>query len=80
MKNLFRFFFLVVFSFSFSQKPQPISALQSGPMVGYCEMTEAMIWLQTTKIASVRIEYFAIDKPSAVFVSDTYSTDRKSTV
>ena len=50
--------------------------LQSGPMVGYCEMTEAALWLQTTKLATVRIEYFNIDKPAAVFVSENYTTTK----
>ena len=43
--------------------------LQSGPMVGYCEMKEAMIWLQTTKDALVKIDYYAIDNPKEKFSS-----------
>ncbi len=77
MKKIIFILLISIFSIGFSQKSQPISALQSGPMVGYCEMTEAMIWLQTTKIASVKVEYFAIDKPSEVFLSDNYSTSKE---
>ena len=44
-------------------------------MVGYCEMKEAMIWLQTTKEAKVKIEYFAIDAPNDTFSSDTYKSE-----
>ena len=50
--------------------------LQSGPMVGYCEMTEAAIWLQTTKPATVCIEYFNIDEPKIVFRSENYTTTK----
>ena len=50
--------------------------LQSGPMVGYCEMKEAVIWLQSTKAATARIEYFAIDEPKKVFVSENYTTSK----
>jgi alkaline phosphatase D len=50
--------------------------LQSGPMVGYCEMKEAMIWLQTTTPAVVRIEYFAIDEPKKILSSEKYSTSK----
>jgi alkaline phosphatase D len=45
-------------------------------MVGYCEMKEAMIWLQTTKNVSVKIEYYALDNPKEVFISSQYSTSK----
>jgi alkaline phosphatase D len=50
------------------------NTLQSGPMVGYCEMTEAVIWLQTTKSAVVKIEYSSVDDASKVFTSENYTT------
>ncbi len=65
----------LIFNIGFSQKSN--STLQSGPMVGYCEMTEAVIWLQTNKIANVKIEYFTVENPSEIFVSDTYSTTKE---
>jgi alkaline phosphatase D len=43
MKNFTKLFFLLFLTYGFSQK----TLLQSGPMVGYSEMKEAMIWLQT---------------------------------
>ncbi len=67
----------LILNVGFSQKSKSNSTLQSGPMVGYCEMTEAMIWLQTNKIADVKIEYFAVENPSEIFVSDTYSTTKE---
>jgi alkaline phosphatase D len=51
--------------------------LQSGPMVGYCEMKEAVIWLQTTENVPAKIEYFATDNPMTVFVSDTYTSSKE---
>jgi len=69
--------FLLAFCFystvTFAQK----SLLQSGPMVGYCEMTEALIWVQTKKEAKVKIEYFAIDNPQNVFVSSSLDTKKE---
>ena len=41
----------------FSQK----NILQSGPMVGYSEMREVMLWIQTTKEAKVHFEYWKKD-------------------
>jgi len=52
--------------------------LQSGPMVGYCEMKEAMIWLQTEKPAAVYIEYYAIDNTKEVFQSSIYNTTKEN--
>lgn len=70
MKNIFLSLMLLVTINGFSQK----NLLQSGPMVGYCEMTEAVIWAQTTTKAAVRVDYFAIDKPAEVFSSNTYQS------
>jgi alkaline phosphatase D len=72
MKNLILFIFLFV-SFSISAQN---NLLQAGPMVGYCEMTEAVIWIQTKENVPVKIEYFAIDNPTAVFFSDTYNSSK----
>ena len=66
MKKTFQLLCILFISYSFAQN----SILQSGPMVGYCEMTETVIWLQTNKKASVKIAYFALDNPSKIFYSD----------
>ena len=76
MKKLCILLFLTFTLIGFSQKLKSNIALQSGPMVGYCEMTEAMIWLQTTNLATIKIEYFAIDNPAVIFTSDNYSTTK----
>ena len=70
-KKIMRIFLaFLLFSISiFSQ-----NNLQSGPMVGYCEMKEAMIWLQTEKLASVYIEYYDIEKTKEVFQSVIHTT------
>ena len=74
MKNIFLSLLISCCFFGFSQK----TLLQSGPMVGYCEMTEAVIWAQTTKEASVRVDYYAKDKPSEVFSSKTYKSSENN--
>ena len=70
MKNIFLSFILLVTVNGFCQK----NLLQSGPMVGYCEMTEAVIWTQTTQAADVRVDYYAKDKPTVVLSSKTYKS------
>lgn len=73
MKKIFQLFFLLFISFGFSQN----SILQSGPMVGYCEMKEATIWLQTKKNATVKVSYFTIENPSKIFYSENYNSSKE---
>lgn len=54
------------------------SLINSGPMVGYCEFKEAMIWLQTNKNESVRIDYYALDNPKQLFSSPVVSSTKDS--
>ena len=71
MRILFAF---LLFSISvFSQ-----NNLQSGPMVGYCEMKEAMIWFQTKKPASVYVEYYSVDNSSPIFQSEKYQSTKEN--
>ena len=39
------------------------AGLQSGPMIGYVDMFEALVWVQTKGNATVHIEYWEQDKP-----------------
>ena len=68
------FYFTIVLLFSISILAQ--NNLKSGPMVGYSEMKEAVIWLQTEKEASVFIEYYNIDEKTTVLKSELYSTKK----
>lgn len=53
------------------------SLLQSGPMLGFCEFREAVIWLQTKKEADVYIEYFDKNMPENSFFSDHFITRKQ---
>ncbi|MDO8368250.1 MAG: alkaline phosphatase D family protein [Saprospiraceae bacterium] len=37
-------------------------ALQNGPMLGYVEMTEALVWVQTKSFSGVQVEYWPTGK------------------
>lgn len=54
------------------------SLLQSGPMVGYCEMTEAKIWVQTTTAAQVKIMYSPIENAKEIYYSNEVLTSKDS--
>lgn len=62
-------FFLV--SSSFAQA----DLLRSGPMVGYSEMREVMLWVQTKTPAKVKIAYFDQANPSAKLYTKEILTD-----
>lgn len=72
-KNIYLFFLLSI-QLLISQN----SFLQSGPMVGYCEMKEALIWLQTKQTATAKIDYFAIDTPTEVYTSETLTSTQEN--
>ena len=63
--------FISFYFFSaFAQK----SVLQSGPMLGYSEMKEVLLWVQTNQAATVQFDYWNIEKPN-----DRFSTPAKLT-
>ncbi|NDK57140.1 alkaline phosphatase D family protein [Pontibacter fetidus] len=49
--------------------------LQSGPMLGYSEMREVKLWVQTKAPANVKIKYWAKDNPATVYTTATLKTD-----
>lgn len=50
--------------------------LQSGPMLGYADMREAMIWLQTTREAEVFVVYCDVTKPNRNLVTNKVKTSK----
>lgn len=53
------------------------SLLQSGPMVGYSEMKEVSLWIQTKAEAKVKIGYWEKDFPKTKFYTKEYLTSDK---
>ncbi len=51
--------------------------LQSGPMVGYAEMMEAMLWVQTKSAASVQIAYWAAGQKSDTLLTNPVLTAKE---
>jgi alkaline phosphatase D len=49
--------------------------LQSGPMLGYSDFREVLIWVQTTEAADVKIEYF--DETGQSHFTETVRTSRE---
>ncbi|MEZ4826956.1 MAG: alkaline phosphatase D family protein [Bacteroidia bacterium] len=68
------YFFLLFFtSFGlFAQQEEDL--LLSGPMVGYCEMREVMLWVQTNGPALVQFEYSTGQGSKIIYKTETYQT------
>lgn len=69
---MFRFFVVAYafVSFLFSQT----SVLRSGPMVGYGQMTEVLLWVQTTTAATVQYRYWDTANPNTILKSAAVRT------
>lgn len=50
--------------------------IQSGPMLGYSEMREVMIWVQTTKQVKVKASYWVVSTPGTKFYTDEITTSK----
>ena len=55
---------------SFAQK----DLLQSGPMLGYTDMRETAIWVQTKREATVLVKYWLPDNPDSVLITNSSTT------
>lgn len=62
---------LISASLAMAQK----SLLQAGPMLGYSQMREALVWVQTTESADVQIKYF-LNKDSEVHSTQVLTTEK----
>ncbi len=51
--------------------------LQSGPMLGYIEMREALVWVQTKEAATVKIGYKELGGSGKELFTDSYATQKQ---
>ncbi len=61
-----------------SIRAQSDKILQSGPMVGYTEMREALLWVQTQQEAEVYFSYSTKTSPETVFRTTSVRTEKSS--
>ncbi len=76
MKLRFVLFFVFIFiqyNFIYAQK----SLLQSGPMLGYSEMKEVMLWVQTNKSAEVKVQYYLKGSTSNKYWTNSIVTKKE---
>lgn len=72
ISSLFLLFFL--FGQSIALGAQTTAGLEAGPMLGYGDMREALVWLQTKGGADARIRYWKKSQPDLSFTSETVRT------
>ncbi len=73
MRNLLPFLIFGAISPCFSQK----NLLQSGPMLGYVDMKEALVWVQTTGPATAQLVYWDSTETAKKHFSDLVQTAKK---
>lgn len=54
--------------------PKGNAGLQSGPMLGYADMFEVLIWVQTKSESAVRVEYWDAEKTDQKYFTETVQT------
>ncbi len=76
---------LVQLNFAFAQNPSTVAhspspaemGLRSGPMLGYSELTEVALWVQTTRPAQVQFRYWIEGQPYTSQLSAAVATTRE---
>jgi alkaline phosphatase D len=64
-------FFVLISSIGFAQ-------IKAGPMLGYSEMREVLLWVQTEKADLVKFGYWDLQKPEEKFFTDEIKTNKES--
>ena len=55
-------------------RPDVTALLRSGPMLGYSEMTETVVWLQTRRQCRVQLRFWKQNQPDTARLSDEFET------
>ena len=58
MKYFIHLVICLLFTTAIHQAAAQKSLLQSGPMLGYTDMLESMLWVQTKSVAKVQVAYW----------------------
>jgi alkaline phosphatase D len=80
-KILVWFWILVGLSLSVAAQQSPPNSsswLRSGPMLGYSEMTETVVWLQTRRPVTAQIRFWKRGMPESTRLSRIVKTDEKN--
>ncbi len=78
IKTLFLFGLQCLFFIGLGMDSISQNLLQSGPMLGYNEMREVAVWLQTKEAADVYLEYWAEGDASKILKTNTVSTEKQN--
>ncbi|MDX2196106.1 MAG: alkaline phosphatase D family protein [Cytophagales bacterium] len=70
--------FILIFTLYFPILSVCQSPVQSGPMVGYADMREALLWIQTTKASKVKFTYYETTLPGTKYSTDEIMTTKNN--
>lgn len=75
MNNIRKLISVLLISLTVSTSAQS-TFLQSGPMVGYSEMLEVPVWVQTTKTANVQMVYWPLNDKGVAHYTNVVITEK----
>jgi alkaline phosphatase D len=75
MRKIFSIYLLLIFSAVVVAAQANSAVLRSGPMLGYSEMTETVVWLQTRVPARAQIRFWKHSAPKNVKSSQVVQTN-----
>ena len=75
LKRAISFYFLLILC-GFSPLKAQNNLLASGPMNGYSQMREALVWVQTTEAVAVKMEYWDKAVPGTKHFTETVTTSK----
>lgn len=67
----------VIFAQPGQPSPDPSAWLRSGPMFGYAEIQETVLWLQTRDPRRVSVRFWPVEAPEASRLSAPFTTSRE---
>lgn len=73
MRTLFYLILCSLPGFLSAQSP----LLQSGPMLGYIDTREALLWVQTTEEAEVQFAYWPVNQPDQKYITRSIQTQKE---
>lgn len=77
MKTFAKFLLFILLACSHLQVFTQSELLQSGPMVGYTDMVEALLWVQTNEAAEVLFTYNPVGEPNEIYRTQFINTNEK---
>ena len=76
VKSISDWYIIILYIFLLGFAASAIGQVAAGPMLGYSEMREVVIWVQTQKESQIQYKYWPTDSPADVHWTEKEETDK----